>query len=82
MKTIQILGSGCAKCQKLAEAAEAAARDLGVEYRLEKITDIKRFVEFGVMITPAMAVNGELAVSGKIPTHEELKQAIASSPPD
>jgi small redox-active disulfide protein 2 len=76
MKTIQILGSGCAKCQQLAEAAEAAARDLGVEYRLEKITDIKRFVEFGVMLTPAMAVDGELKVSGKIPAHEALKQML------
>ena len=76
MKTIQILGSGCAKCQQLAEAAEAAAQDLGVEYRLEKITDIRRFVEFGVMLTPAMAVDGELKVSGKIPTHEALKQML------
>jgi small redox-active disulfide protein 2 len=82
MKTIQILGSGCAKCQRLAEAAEAAARDLGIEYRIEKITDIRRFVDFGVMITPAMAVNGELKVSGRIPTHDEIKQAIQSSPPE
>jgi len=43
MKTIQILGTGCAKCHKLAEAAEAAARDLGVEYQLESVTDIRRF---------------------------------------
>ncbi len=76
MKTIQILGSGCAKCQKLADAAEAAARDLGIEYRLEKITDIKRFVEFGVMMTPAMVVDGELKVSGKIPTDQALKQML------
>jgi small redox-active disulfide protein 2 len=76
MKTIQILGSGCAKCQKLADAAEAAARDLGVDYRLEKITDIKRFVEFGVMMTPAMVVDGELKVSGKIPTDQALRQML------
>jgi len=76
MKTIQILGSGCAKCQKLADAAEAAARDLGVEYRLEKITDIKRFAEFGVMMTPAMVVDGELKVSGKIPTDQALRQML------
>jgi small redox-active disulfide protein 2 len=76
MKTIQILGTGCARCRKLAEAAEAAARDLGIGYRLEKVTDIKRFVEFGVMMTPAMAVDGELKVSGKIPTHDELKEML------
>jgi len=76
MKTIQILGSGCAKCQKLADAAEAAARDLGVDYRLEKITDINRFAEFGVMMTPAMVVDGELKVSGKIPTDQALRQML------
>jgi small redox-active disulfide protein 2 len=76
MKTIQILGSGCAKCQKLADAAEAAARDLGVDYRLEKITDINRFAEFGVMMTPAMVVDGELKVSGKIPTDHALRQML------
>lgn len=76
MKTIQILGSGCAKCQKLADAAEAAARDLGVDYRLEKITDINRFAEFGVMMTPAMVVDGELKVSGKIPTDQVLRQML------
>jgi len=78
MKTIQILGTGCAKCHKLAEAAEAAARDLGVEYQLESVTDIRRFAEFGVMMTPALAVDGELMASGKIPTHEELKEMLQS----
>lgn len=82
MKTIQILGSGCAKCQRLAEAAEAAAQELGIEYRLEKITDIRRFVEFGVMMTPAMAVDGELKVSGRIPARDELKLAIQESDSD
>lgn len=76
MKTIQILGTGCAKCNKLADAADEAARELGIEYRLEKITDMLRFAEFGVMLTPALAVDGEVKASGKVPSREELKQML------
>lgn len=78
MKTIQILGTGCAKCNQLAEAAKAAADQLGLEYKFEKITDMLRFADFGVMITPAMAVDGQVKVSGKVPTIEELKTMLQS----
>ena len=77
MKTIQILGTGCARCNKLAAAADAAARELGLDYRLEKITDMLRFADFGVMLTPALAVDGEVKVAGKLPSREELKQLLA-----
>ena len=77
MKTIQILGTGCAKCDRLADTADAAARELGLDYRLEKITDMMRFADFGVMLTPALAVDGEVKVSGKVPSREELKQLLA-----
>lgn len=77
MKSIQILGTGCAKCTRLAEAAEQAAKALGLEYELEKITDIVRFADFGVMMTPALAVDGEVKVSGRVPSHDELKQMLA-----
>lgn len=76
MKTIQILGTGCAKCSRLAEAAEKAAVDLGLEYRVEKITDLQRFADLGVMITPALAVDGEVKASGRVPSQEELKQML------
>ena len=73
---IQILGTGCAKCNKLAEATREAADALGLDYETEKITDMLRFADFGVMITPAMAVDGEVKVSGKVPDVEELKALL------
>ena len=76
MVKIQILGSGCAKCRKLAERASAAAEALGIEYELEKITDIKEMMTFGVMLTPALAVDGQVKVVGKIPEHDELKKLL------
>jgi small redox-active disulfide protein 2 len=76
MKTIQILGTGCERCNRLAEVTEQAAIELGLDYRLEKITDMLRFAEFGVMMTPAMAVDGQVKVSGKVPSKEQLKKLL------
>ncbi|MEJ2515910.1 MAG: thioredoxin family protein [Gammaproteobacteria bacterium] len=76
MKTIQILGTGCPKCNRLSDAAEQAAKDLGLEYELEKVTDILRFADFGVMVTPAMAVDGKVKVSGRVPSPDELKEML------
>ncbi len=73
MKKIQVLGTGCAKCQKLAANAEAAARELGVDYELEKVTDIAQIMAFGVMMTPALAVDGDVKVAGRVPSVAELK---------
>ena len=70
---MQILGTGCPKCRKLAENVEAAAKDLGIEYALEKVTDINEIVKFGVMLTPALAVDGEVKVVGKVPAPESIK---------
>ena len=78
MKKIQILGSGCAKCNQLTDAAKAAADELGLDYTLEKVTDMMRFADFGVMFTPAMVVDGEVKVAGKVPTHEALKTMLQS----
>ena len=71
---IQILGSGCAKCRALTAVAEQAARDLGLAYELEKITDVKRFADFGVVFTPALAVDGVVKVCGKVPSLDEAKK--------
>ncbi len=77
MKTIQILGSGCAKCNRLAQVAEEAAKAAGIEYKIEKITDMNVIVGFRVMATPAMAVDGEVKVSGRIPSMDELKAMLS-----
>lgn len=77
MKTLQILGTGCAKCNQLAAATQEAADSCGIEYQLEKVTDFMRFADFGVMITPALVVDGKLKVAGKVPSVEELKKMIS-----
>ncbi len=70
---LQILGTGCARCNALAMATEKAAQALGLQYELEKVTDLNRIMSFGVMITPALVVDGSVKVSGKVPSVEELK---------
>jgi small redox-active disulfide protein 2 len=76
MKKIQILGTGCPKCRKLTENAEAAVKQLGVEYQLEKITDINEIIKFGVMATPALVVDGQVKVVGKVLSPEQIKQLL------
>ena len=76
MKKLQILGTGCPKCKKLAELTEAVAKDLGIEYVIEKVADINAIMKFGVMITPALAVDGQVKVVGKIPSPDEIKKML------
>jgi small redox-active disulfide protein 2 len=76
MKKLQILGTGCPKCRTLAENAEAAARELGLEYELVKISDINQITSFGVMGTPALAVDGEVKISGRVASPEEIKEIL------
>ena len=76
MKTIQVLGMGCAKCNKLYEHAEAAAKELGIEYKLEKVSDINKITDMGVMITPALAVDGVVKLAGRVPTVQALKEVL------
>lgn len=77
MKRIQILGTGCPKCKKLAENAETAAKELAIEYDIEKVTDINEMMKFGVMITPALVVDGQVKVVGKVPSPDEIKRLLA-----
>jgi len=77
MKKLQILGTGCPKCKKLAEVTEQAAKDLGIEFEMEKVTEVKEIMKFGVMITPALVVDGEVKVAGKVPSVDEIKKLIA-----
>ncbi len=76
MKTIQILGTGCPKCKKLVENAEAAAGLLGLEVEIEKVSDINEIMMFGVMMTPALAVDGEVKSVGKVLTPAQIKEYL------
>lgn len=76
MKIIKVLGTGCPKCSKMAEAVESAARSLGIEYELAKITDINEIISFGVMMTPALVIDGEVRVVGKIPSTDDLQKML------
>jgi len=73
MKKLQILGTGCPKCKKLFEAAQLAVKEAGVEAEVIKIEDINEILNFGVMMTPALVVDGEVKVVGRVPRVEEIK---------
>jgi small redox-active disulfide protein 2 len=73
---IQILGTGCAKCRMLSDHTEEAARALGLEYTLEKVTDLNAIVAFGVMATPALVVNGEVKLAGRVLTADAIKTLL------
>lgn len=76
MKKIQILGTGCRKCALLAETAENAAKALGLEYTIEKVTQLDAIASFGVMFTPALVVDGAVKVAGKVPSVEDTKKLL------
>lgn len=73
---IQILGTGCPKCKQLTENAEAAAKELGIDYELEKVTEINEIMKFGVMMTPGIVVDGEVKVTGKLLSPDEIKKLL------
>jgi len=76
MKKIQILGTGCAKCQKLAAVADEAAKALGIPYELQKVTDPKQIMSFKVMSTPALVVDGQVKLAGRVPSIDEAKKLL------
>jgi small redox-active disulfide protein 2 len=76
MKRIQILGSGCPKCKAMTQNAETAAKELGLEYTLEKVTEIKEIMKFGVMSTPALVIDGQVKTAGKLLNIQEIKEML------
>jgi small redox-active disulfide protein 2 len=72
----KIYGSGCAKCNLLAAHAETAAQELGISYELEKVTDINSIIDAGVIRTPALAVDDEVVIAGKVPSAEKIKKVL------
>ena len=72
-----VLGPGCARCDNLARVAGQAAEELGLDYHLEKLTDIKQFASYGLMMTPGLVVDGTLVVQGKVPSVAEVRAMLA-----
>ena len=77
---LEILGSGCANCQKLMAVTEEAVRDLGVEdVELVKVEDFKTIMGYGVMSTPALVIDGKVVLSGKVPTKAEVSSMVTTA---
>jgi small redox-active disulfide protein 2 len=76
MIKIQILGTGCPKCAKLSANAEEAAKQAGIEFEIEKVTDIKNIMNFGVMMTPALAIDGQVKSVGKVLSPDDIKKLL------
>ncbi len=77
MKQLLILGMGCAKCSKLYEMTEQAAKELGIPYEINKVSDLKQIMALQVMVTPALVVDGSLKVAGRVPSLDEIKKLLA-----
>lgn len=76
---ILVIGPGCAKCKTLAQFTEQAVKELGVTAEINKVTDLKQIMALGVMMTPALAVNGTIKVSGKVPSVTALKKLLSQT---
>jgi small redox-active disulfide protein 2 len=76
MKKIEILGTGCQKCVKLAKNAEEAVQNKEIEYEIEKVTDLKKIMSYGVMMTPGLVVDGKVVSVGKVLSVEEIKKLL------
>lgn len=73
---MQILGTGCPKCRKLEENARQAATELSLDFQIEKVKDLQQIMAFGVMVTPALVVDGVVKVAGKVPSVEDIKKLL------
>jgi small redox-active disulfide protein 2 len=73
---IEVLGSGCAKCNKTKELAEKAVKETGIDAEIVKVEDIDKILEYGVMITPALVIDGDVKIAGKVPSVDDIKKWI------
>jgi small redox-active disulfide protein 2 len=76
---LEILGTGCAKCNALEAAVKRAADQLGLDYELEHVKEIAKFAQYGVLITPALVVDGAVKVTGKVPSEAELTTILTTA---
>ncbi len=77
MLDVKVLGPGCPRCQELMKRTQSVARELGLNCRVEKVTDIRQITSYGVMITPALVVDGQVKVSGKVPSLDDLRKILS-----
>ena len=76
MKTVKVLGPGCPKCEDLYRLTEMVVRQMGLECDIEKVTDMREITSYGILMTPALVVDGEVKLSGKLPTADDLKKML------
>lgn len=76
MKEVKVLGPGCPKCQELMVQTQKAVEELGLECSVEKVTDIQQITSYGVMMTPALVVDGQVKVTGRVPSRDDIKKMI------
>jgi small redox-active disulfide protein 2 len=76
MAKIQILGTGCARCQQLTANAEKAVQGLGIAAEIEKVTEIKEILKFQILMTPGLAINGKVKSAGRVPSPEEIREML------
>lgn len=76
---IQVLGTGCAKCKKLMEATVQAVQELGLEEEVEKVEEVREIAKFRVLATPALALDGQVKLAGKVPSVEQLKALLQAA---
>ena len=76
MMQLLVLGPGCARCKTLAQLTEQAVKELGITAEINKVTDLKQIMALGVMMTPALAVNGTLKMAGRVPSLDEMKKLL------
>ena len=76
MTLIQVLGTGCAKCEKLKHNAEEAIQQAGIEATVEKVTDIMEITGFGVMMTPALVIDGEVKAVGRVLSSDDIQKLL------
>lgn len=76
---IKVFGMGCAKCQKLEALVKEVTQEMGIEAKIDHVTDIKEIAKAGVMLTPGLMIDGELKVSGKLPSKAEVNEIITTA---
>ena len=76
MKEVKVLGPGCTKCQELLSQTQRAIREIGLECTVKKVSDIREITSYGIMMTPALVVDGQVKVSGKVPSLDEIKKLL------
>lgn len=73
---IQILGTGCPKCEKTTKAVKEVVEELGIEADIEKVTDLNEIMTFNVMMTPAVVIDGQVKIAGRVPSARALKKLL------